>query len=134
MELAPGGVPAMALLRGVEMGNSVIRIIGMRTIESVVLSIVVVRHAMLIGTPIGLPALSSLSASLVKDERAVSRVLAGKIVPQHSVLMPPVHDTVSSLRVTTSISKRIPPIAQNMLRDAGHVTKKGNAMRLQSVM
>ena len=123
----------MALLRGVEMGNSVIRISGIRTIESAVLSIVVVRHAMLIATHIGLPALSRLSAFLMKEDRAMSSVPVGKIVPQHSVLMPPVHDTVSSLRVTTSISKRI-PLAQNMLRDAGHVTKKGNAMRLQSVM
>jgi hypothetical protein len=134
MELAHGGVPTMALLRAVEMGNSAIRIIGMGTIESAVLSIVVVRHAMLIATHIGLPALSSLSAFLVKDECAMSRVPVGKFVPQHSVLMPPVHTTVSSLRVTTSISKTIPHIAQNMLRDAGHVTKKRNAMRLQSVM
>jgi len=116
----------------VEVNNSV-NGISTGTLNSKMVTIALTRHVVPLLTHVVRTDLSSMSASPAMDRHAIHGPSEGQISAKHTVMVPPGHAIVSSLRGITNTSITMLHLAHGILQNA-HPALIESATRRQNVM
>jgi len=119
----------VTMLPHVVEGHNSVTGISSGSLNSARVTITIVRHVDQLLIQVVHTALSN--ASPETDSHVIHEV--GQIALQHAMMIPPVHDAVSSLRGTTNTSITILQLIRGMPKNA-QPTVIESAMRLQNVM